>query len=147
MAKTYKLTVAQRAANKVFASLARRNLGSGDRHVLTVRGRTSGTLRSTPVDVMQDGDGRWLVAPYGAVNWVRNLRAADGQLTLRRGARVEKLLAREISAQDAIPVIRQYIRSVPVTRNYWDVTADSTDREIAQDSVHHPVFRLNPTIA
>jgi deazaflavin-dependent oxidoreductase (nitroreductase family) len=66
--------------------------------VLTVRGRKSETFRSTPVEMMQDGDGRWLVAQYGPVNWVRNLRAAHGQLTLERGAHVGNLLAEEISA-------------------------------------------------
>jgi F420H(2)-dependent quinone reductase len=75
MAKTYRLTTAQRAANKVFGFLAERGLGVDYRYLLSVRGRTTGKIRSTPVDVMQDGDCRWLVAPYGAVNWVRNLRA------------------------------------------------------------------------
>lgn len=142
MAKTYKVTTGQRVANGLFRFLIRRGVGADYRHLLTVRGRTTGKLRSTPVDVMQHGDQRWLVAPYGTVNWVRNLRAADGQLTLRRGRHVEHLAAHELGAQDAVPVIRLYIRSVPVTHAYWDVTADSTDRAIAQDSVHHPVFRV-----
>ena len=143
MAEAYKLTAGQRVANKYFLMMTNHGWGAEYRHVLSVRGRASGELRSTPVDVMQNGENRWLVAPYGAVNWVRNLRAADGQLTLRRGQNIERLVAREISAEDAVPVIRRYIGSVPVTSHYWDVTADSTDQQIATDGVHHPVFRLS----
>ena len=47
---------------------------------------TRAQLRSTPVDVMQDGESPLAGRPYGEVNWVRNLRADDGKLTLRRGS-------------------------------------------------------------
>lgn len=142
MAKKYELSTGRRSANRLFGFLAACGLGGRYLHVLSVRGRTSGKLHSTPVDVMQDGDDRWLVAPYGAVNWVRNLRAADGDLTLRRGKRIEHLHAREITPGEAVPVIRKYIRSVPITRDYWNVTADSTDQDIAREGLQHPVFRL-----
>jgi deazaflavin-dependent oxidoreductase (nitroreductase family) len=144
MAKTYRLSNGQRMANGLFRMLTERGLGAGYRHVLCVPGRTTGKPRSVPVDVMQVADGRWLVAPYGEVNWVRNVRAARGRVTLRRGRRVETLHAEEVGADEAVPVIRTYIRSVPVTKSYWDVTADSADSEIAADAVNHPVFRLSP---
>src|SRR5919201_1013491 len=61
--------------------------------LLTVAGRKSGRPRTTPVTVITDPDGhRWLIAPFGEVNWVRNLRAA-GTATLRSGRRSETIRA------------------------------------------------------
>src|SRR5215472_1726046 len=77
-------------------------VGPGNRpmYLLTVRGRKSGQPRTTPVVVIeQDGD-RYLVAPYGAVDWVRNLRAA-GTAILTRGRREERVQARELFNDEA----------------------------------------------
>jgi deazaflavin-dependent oxidoreductase (nitroreductase family) len=144
MAKEFRISAGKRLVNNLFRVLTEHGLGADFRQVLSVRGRKTGTLRSTPVDVMEVAGHRWLVAPYGEVNWVRNIRAADGQATLRRGRHVENLHAIEIRPDEAVPVIRTYIRSVPVTAKYWDVTGDSTDAEIAEDGANHPVFRLCP---
>ncbi len=57
---------------------------------------------------------------------------------------MENLHAVEIGADEAVPVIRTYIRSVPITRDHWGVTGDSADAEIAEGVVNHPVFRLGP---
>lgn len=88
-----------------------------------------------------DGE-RYLVAPYGEVNWVRNLRAS-GTATLRRGAKVQVYDAVEMKPAESVAVVREYVRSVPVTKNYWNVTEHSTDQEIAEDARDHPVFRLS----
>jgi deazaflavin-dependent oxidoreductase (nitroreductase family) len=143
MAKAYRVTGAQRLANIWFAMLTKHGRGANYRHILTVAGRKSGLPRSTPVDVMTISGLRWLVAPYGEVNWVRNLRAA-GKAILRRGRLAETLHAEPASAEQAIPVIRAYLREVPVTRPYREVTPDSTDTQIAASATHHPVFRLSP---
>jgi deazaflavin-dependent oxidoreductase (nitroreductase family) len=58
--------------------------GIGPAHLLTTRGRKTGRARTTPVILVQQDKQRWLVAPYGAVSWVLNARAA-GRVTLRRG--------------------------------------------------------------
>jgi deazaflavin-dependent oxidoreductase (nitroreductase family) len=112
MAKAYRVTGAQRLANIWFAMLSKHGRGANYRHILTVAGRKSGLPRSTPVDVMTISGQRWLVAPYGEVNWVRNLRAA-GKAILRRGRLAETLHAEPASAEQAIPVIRAYLREVP----------------------------------
>lgn len=142
MTKVYRLSRAQRIANAVFARLTRLGFGNRYRYVLTVRGRRSGLERSTPVDVMTTADGRFLVAPYGEVNWVRNLRAAK-ELTLARGGKVEAFCAEEINGSEAVPVIRNYLHAVPVTRDYWDVDEQATDAELAAQTPRHPVFRLS----
>jgi len=140
-AKVYRPGPARRAVDRVYAVMTRLGLGAPYRHLLTVTGRSSGLPRTTPVDVMEH-DGRfWLVAPYGEVNWVKNLRRA-GVAELRRGRTVRTFDAEEVGPEVAAPVIRQYIARVPVTRPYWGVSPEATVDELRAESAHHPVFRL-----
>ena len=143
MAKIYRVGPGTRLVNRVFAAMTRRGLGKDYRHLLTVRGRKTGRPRTTPVDVMREGARRWLVAAYGVTSWVHNARAA-GEVTISRGGRQETLRVTELTPEDSVRVLRQYLREVPVTRAYFDVTADSTDEEIAAEATRHPVFALIP---
>lgn len=141
MAKTYHVGLGQRLINGLFRLLARRGLGKRYLHVLTVTGRTSGEPRSVPVDVMEVDGERYLVAPYGEVNWVRNLRVAK-RATLQRAGRSHTYDAVELRFDAGVSVIRQYVSSVPVTRDYWDVDEHSTDEEVRQEAHRNPVFHL-----
>lgn len=143
MAKTYRATRGARLINGVFRVMTRLGLGASYRHILTVRGRRTGRRYSIPVDVMEWGGHRWLVAPYGVVNWVHNVRAA-GDVTLTRGRRSQRFSVQEADAQEAIPVLRKYLREVPVTRPYFDATPDAPAEAIASELPKHPVFRLVP---
>ncbi|WP_454858331.1 nitroreductase/quinone reductase family protein [Promicromonospora soli] len=143
MAKTYRVSPGTRLTNRVFETMVNLGLGKESRHVLTVPGRRTGKPHSTPVDVMQRDGRRWLVAAYGTTNWVRNARAA-GHVTLSRGRRTETLRIAEQGADDSIPVLRQYLREVPITRPYFDATPGSTDEQIAAEVPRHPVFALLP---
>jgi hypothetical protein len=96
---------------------------------------------STPVSIVQAGDERWLVAPYGDRNWVRNARAA-GWVVLRRGRRREHLVVEELSPEQAVPVLREYYRRGRVTRPFFDVSLASPDEEWLAEAPRHPVFRL-----
>jgi deazaflavin-dependent oxidoreductase (nitroreductase family) len=144
MVKTYRVGAAQRAVNAVYGRLTRWGLGSGLRHVLTVTGRRTGQPRSTPVDVMEVDGVRYLVAAYGEVNWVRNLRQTR-KATLRRGRRVDEYDAAEVGTDEAVPVIRRYQREVPVTRAYWEFDEHADDDLVRSSAANHPVFRLTPT--
>ena len=143
MTKTYRLTPITRFANGVFGVMTRRGRGANYRYMLTVQGRRSGVARSTPVDVMELAGQRWLVAPYGEVNWVKNARAS-GQVELSRGDTVSRWKAEEVRGLAAVPAIRRYITSVRVTAAYWEVDADSPDEAVTAASEQHPVFRLTP---
>jgi deazaflavin-dependent oxidoreductase (nitroreductase family) len=143
MTKTYRLTPITRVTNGIFRAITRRGRGAKYRYVLTVEGRKSGVARSTPVDVMEVGGQRWLVAPYGEVNWVKNARAS-GQVDLSRGGTSSRWKAEEVRGLEAVPAIRRYFTAVPVTSSYWEVEADSSDEAISAASEHHPVFRLAP---
>src|SRR5713101_9190639 len=95
---SYRLGLGRRAANALVSILLRLGLGPARTYLLTVAGRQSGAPRTTPVTLVEEGGRRWLVAPYGEVAWVRNLRAA-GKASLARGARTEAIVVREINAE------------------------------------------------
>ena len=121
--------------------MARLGLTGPRTHLLTVRGRKTGKPWSTPVSIVQNGDARWLVAPYGERNWVRNARAA-GWVELRRGRRDERLAVEELAPEDAVPVLRRYYELARVTRPFFDASVASSDEEWLAEAPRHPVFRL-----
>jgi deazaflavin-dependent oxidoreductase (nitroreductase family) len=143
MAKTYRRSAGTRLINSLFRGLTRLGLGASYRHILTVPGRKTGRLYSTPVDVITVEGQRWLVAGYGPANWVRNLRAA-GEATLSRGRDSQRFKVEETAAPAAVPVLRRYIAEIRVTRPYFDASPDSPDADIAAELPRHPVFRLSP---
>ena len=143
MAKTYRKSHATRLINSLSRTLTRFGLGPPYLHILTVQGRKTGRRYSTPVDVLELDGQRWLVAPYGPVNWVANARAA-GEVTLSRGGRSQQFEVEEAPSTAAVPVLRNYITEIRVTRPYFDAGPSSTDEEIAADLPRHPVFRLVP---
>jgi deazaflavin-dependent oxidoreductase (nitroreductase family) len=141
--KTYKRNLASRLINWWFRTLTQLGLGAPYRQILTVPGRKTGRPRSTPVDVIEVGGDRWLVAGYGPANWVLNTRA-HGEVTLRRGGLSQTYKVDEVGAEDAIPVLRKYIDEIRVTRPYFDATPSSSDAGVAAELPRHPVFRLIP---
>ena len=143
MAKTYRKTHATRLINSLFRILPRLGLGPSYLHTLTVKGRKTGRLYSTPVDALEVDGQRWLVAPYGPTSWVANARAA-GEITLSRGGHSEQFEVEEAALSAAVPVLRNYITEIRVTRPYFDAGPSSTDEELAAELPRHPVFRLVP---
>ena len=143
MAKTYRRRIGTRLINWWFHALTTLGWGASYRYILTVPGRKTGQLHSTPVDVIEVGGSRWLVAGYGPANWVRNTRAA-GEVTLSRSGRSETYKVEEAEADNAIRVLRHYIAKIRVTRPYFDATRDSSDEAVAAELQRHAVFRLIP---
>ena len=141
MARTYAIGTSTRFVNRIFRWMTQAGWGASYRHILTVRGRRSGQLRSTPVDVMSHEGSRWLVAGYGPANWVANARAA-GELTLSRGGRSEVLTVQDALPSESVPVLRKYMREVRVTRRYFDAHPDDPDDAIAAELPRHPVLKL-----
>jgi deazaflavin-dependent oxidoreductase (nitroreductase family) len=143
MAKTYKRNLGTRLINSLFRLLTRLGLGASYRHILTVSGRKTGRPYSTPVDVIEVGHERWLVAGYGPASWVKNVRAA-GEVTLSRGRNSRRFAVEEVEAPAAVPVLRKYIAEIRPTRAYFDATPDSPDQDVADELRRHAVFRLVP---
>jgi deazaflavin-dependent oxidoreductase (nitroreductase family) len=109
--------------------------------VLTVAGRTSGTPRSVPVNLMPLDGERYLVAPRGVTQWVRNVRAAQ-VAELRVGRRVETVRLLEVPVDQRAPVLRVYLDrwGWEVGRFVEGLTARSTDAELAAAAPGMPVF-------
>jgi deazaflavin-dependent oxidoreductase (nitroreductase family) len=141
--RTYRLSGWRRAVNALMRLTLPLGLGPPRTYLLGVRGRRTGRLYVTPVTLVEDGGTRWLVAPYGEVAWVRNARAA-GQVTLSRGGRTETVRAVEVGPRDAAPVLRRYVREVPITRPFFDTRPDADPGAFEAEAPRHPVFRLEP---
>ena len=141
MAATYRLSLWRRVVNALVMALLRWGLGPHHTYLLTVRGRKSGRLYSTPVTLVEQRGQRWLVAPYGEVAWVRNARATR-QVTLSRGAQSKTVAIVELRPEEAAPILKQYLTQVPITRPFFDVTPESPLDAFATEAPRHPVFFL-----
>jgi deazaflavin-dependent oxidoreductase (nitroreductase family) len=141
MAAQYRLSFWRRILNRLVRVLLQVGLAPRYMYLLTVRGRKSGRLYSTPVTLVEEHSKRWLVAPYGEVNWVRNARAA-GQVTLSRGRRTETVRIVEFGPEESAPVLKQYITEIPITRPFFDVRPESLLEAFQAEAHHHPVFRI-----
>ena len=113
--------------------------------VLTVRGRRTGTPQSVPVNLLTLDGERYLVAPRGNTQWVRNVRAA-GEAKLRVGRRVEQVRLVEVPVGDRGPVLRVYLQrwGWEVGRFVEGLSTTSTDDELAAAAPGMPVFRVEP---
>ncbi|WP_123697132.1 nitroreductase family deazaflavin-dependent oxidoreductase [Agrococcus jenensis] len=134
----FRRSIVRRLADRAIVALARAGFGPGGAVALTVAGRSSGEPRTTPVTPLAL-DGRvHLVAPYGVVDWVRNLRAA-GVATIERGT-THEVRAIELAADDAAPVLRAYVRRTPIVRPYVAAGPDDDLAAFAAIAARHPVF-------
>lgn len=146
MAKTtYRMTWFRRLVNWVVLFLLRVGVRLDTTSLLTVRGRKSGRWQTLPVTLVEQDGKRWVVAPYGAVNWVRNVREAP-QVRLTRGRRSETVRLVELEAAEAAKILQQYLKAVPVVRPYFDVTPESPVEDFIAEAPRHPVFRVVETL-
>jgi deazaflavin-dependent oxidoreductase (nitroreductase family) len=131
--------------NRMVASATRRGLSFWGSRVLEVRGRTSGQIRTTPVNLLTLGEDRYLVAPRGVTQWVRNLRVA-GEGRLRLGRHAEPFVATEVPDAEKVPILRAYLKrwKMEVGVFFDGVGADAADADLARIAPDHPVFRLEP---
>ncbi|MBO0794289.1 MAG: nitroreductase family deazaflavin-dependent oxidoreductase [Ktedonobacteraceae bacterium] len=159
MPKRYQTTALMRINNAVITSLLRMGVTLGSFSLLTVRGRKSGNLVQTPIAIFAQEGKRYLVTPYGIVNWVRNLRAAKGEATITRNRRTEKIRAIELEPAVAASIFRAAVLSgppgIPVALVRWyrahlvlpylNITETSTLEEFEHEVQTHPVFLVSST--
>lgn len=130
--------------NRGVALATRLGLSIAGSRVLEVKGRKSGEWRKTPVNLLVFGGDRYLVAPRGHTQWVKNMRvAAGGRLVL--GKRVEEFEATEVPEAERPELLRAYLKKWK-----WEVGAffdgvgpDSPDSELQRIAPDHPVFKLS----
>lgn len=131
------------AFNAAVRWLTARGISLLGSRVLTVTGRRSGLPRSTPVNLMPLEGERYLVAPRGVTEWVRNVRA-NPEAELRLGRRTERVHLVEVPVEERPAVLRVYLRrwGWEVGRFVEGLSKDSTDAELAAAAPGFPVFRV-----
>jgi len=129
--------------NEVVAKLTKLGVSVWGSRVLTVVGRKSGEPRSTPVNLLIVDGVRYLVAPRGETQWVRNLRAA-GQGTLRVGRRVETFTFRELAHDEKPGILRPYLKrwKFEVGVFFDGVDAKASDEKLREIAPGYPIFEI-----
>src|SRR5579863_979142 len=96
--------------NRLVKGFTRLGISVRGSRVLEHRGRTSGKLHRTPVNLLTYEGQQYLVAPRGDTQWVRNVRSADGHLVLILGRHRELCTATEIPVESSVPILRSYLK-------------------------------------
>ncbi len=137
-------TLGTRIFNTMVAALTHAGFSVWGSRVLAVRGRTTGEWRTTPVNLLTFEGERYLVAPRGHTQWVRNMRVAGGG-ELRLGGRTERFTATELADDDKPPVLRAYLKrwKVEIGIFFEGVDSDAPEAELRKIAPGYPVFRIS----
>jgi len=129
--------------NRLVAGLTRAGISVLGSRILAVRGRKTGQWRTTPVNLLTHEGSRYLVAPRGVTQWVRNVRAGS-DAELRLGRRHEPVAMVELPDGDKVPVLRAYLRrwKVEIGAFFQGVGPDASDTDMARIAPGYPVFRI-----
>lgn len=113
--------------------------------ILEVRGRKSGITRRVPVNLLSVEGTKYLVSPRGESQWVRNIRADNGQIALLLGRDRSEWVAHELPDSEKSPILRAYLQKwkMEVGIFFYGVNADSQEADIQRITANHPVFRLS----
>jgi deazaflavin-dependent oxidoreductase (nitroreductase family) len=133
---------AERLLNAIFGWLVGLGLGLGHNYLLQVSGRRTGRIYRTPVNVLMAEGRRWLVAPRGRTQWVRNVEVS-GTAVLKRGRSFERVRLRAVADADKPPILKAYLDRFPTTvQRYFPVTAGSPPQAFASVAARYPVFEI-----
>ena len=137
-------TSLERMFNKAFGFLVGLGLGLPHNYLLQVRGRKSGRLYSTPVNVLNLGGRRFLVAGRGYTQWMHNA-VASGAVSLKKGRRREEFRIREVPNEEKPDILKAYLdRFKPTVQRYFPVPAGSPAEAFRPLARDYPVFELIP---
>jgi deazaflavin-dependent oxidoreductase (nitroreductase family) len=135
-------SAAERIFNRAFGLLVGLGLGLRHNYLLRVRGRTTGRVYSTAVNVLELNGKRWLVAPRGRTQWVRNAEVA-GEVVLTKGRRSERCRARPVPDAEKPEILSVYLkRFKPTVQRYFPVPAGAPAAAFAGLVDRYPVFEL-----
>ena len=132
--------------NRVVAWLAQLGVSVYGSRVLAVRGRRSGQWRTTPVNLLEYDGQRYLVAPRGVTQWVRNVRAGS-ETELRLGTRRERIKLVEIADADPLKIqlLRHYLRKWAFEVGAFFAGVGAADEDLRRIAPDHPAFRVEST--
>lgn len=129
--------------NRIVGGLTRLGVSVWGSRELAVRGRTSGQWRTTPVNLLTHDGERYLVAPRGETQWVRNIRVSRGG-ELRVGRRTEPITVTELADTEKPPILQAYLRrwNFEVGMFFDGVAADADEATLLAIAAGYPVFRV-----
>jgi deazaflavin-dependent oxidoreductase (nitroreductase family) len=137
-------TAPERIFNRVLGRLIGWGIGPSHIYLLEVRGRKSGKLYATPVDPVEVAGKRYVVAPRGRTQWVRNAESA-GEIVLRRASNHQRFRVRVLADAEKPPILKAYLDSYKrEVQRYFKVPAGSAAEAFAAVSRDYPVFELLP---
>ncbi len=137
-----KPTAADAIFNRAWGFLIGAGLGFAHSYLLEVRGRKSGRVYVTPVNVLAHGGKRYLVAPRGVTAWVRNARAGSG-IVLRRGSARAPFGLRELDDGEKPAVLKAYLKKFKTSvRQFFTVPPGAPLEAFQAVAADHPVFEL-----
>ena len=135
----------ERLSNKAFGILVGLGLGLRHNYLLQVRGRKSGRVYSTPVNVLELEGKRFLVAGRGRTQWVRNAEAS-GEVALKKGWRSQRFRIRAVPNTEKPEILSAYLDRFRLTvARYFPVRAGSGPEAFAEVAERYPVFELLPS--
>lgn len=133
-----------RMFNRLFGFLVGLGFGLPHNYLLEVRGRKTGRIYSTPVNLLDFQGKRFLVAPRGYTQWVRNAEAA-GEIVLRKGSKREAFRIRTAPRQEKPEILKAYLDRFKLTvQRYFPVAAGSNPEAFVEVADRYPVFELLP---
>jgi len=137
-------TAAEKIFNRIFGFLVGLGVGFSYNYLLQVRGRKSGKLYSTPIDLLEYKGKRFLVAPRGRTQWVRNAEAA-GEVTLKKGSSRQRFRLRPLSDSEKPEILKAYLdRFKREVQRYFPVAAGSPPQAFVEIAPSYPAFELLP---
>ncbi len=135
---------AEKLFNRAFGFLAGLGIAPSFIYLLEVRGRKSGKLYSTAVNLLELNGKQFLVAPRGRTQWVQNAEAA-GEVTLKRGAR-RRYRLRSLNDSEKPQVLKAYLANYKsAVQKFFPNPPDAPLEEFAKIAAGYPVFELRPT--
>jgi deazaflavin-dependent oxidoreductase (nitroreductase family) len=131
-----------RFINRAFGFLVKLGFGLSHNYLLEVRGRKSGNIYSTPVNLLELDGKRYLVAPRGYTQWVKNV-LAGGEATLMKGGRREKVGFRAVPDEAKAEILKAYLDRFKLTvQRYFPIPAGSPAQSFQPLAARYPVFEI-----
>jgi deazaflavin-dependent oxidoreductase (nitroreductase family) len=132
----------ERLFNRFFGLFVGLGIGLRHNYVLQVTGRRTGRLYSTPVNILDDEGRRFLVAPRGETQWVRNARSSQ-QIWLKKGRLRQAYRVRELADAEKPKLLKIYLDLFRRTvQRYFPVPAGSPPEALSDIASRYPVFEL-----
>lgn len=140
--KQYRLPEEVRQWNEKLKRNPQLTEGMGPVHLLSVPGRKSGILRSTPVSPLMYNEQRWLVAGFAEADWVKNIRVSRWGI-LVKGKHAERVEVMEVPVGERAPILQAFIQHMPGGRFAFSIGPNEPLAAFEAIASNHPIFQID----